>query len=117
MARIDSFKDLIVWQKSMDLAVGVYSICKELPKEELFGIASQLKRSAISIPSNISEGHKRGTKDFIRFLKIAYGSSAELETQLLLLEKIYPNIKIKRQLILVVEVEKLLSTIINKLDK
>lgn len=57
-----SYKELIVWQKSMHLAELVYLLCQELPKEEIYGLSSQLKRSAISIPSNIAEGSKRGSK-------------------------------------------------------
>jgi four helix bundle protein len=112
---IISFKELIVWQKAMELAIEIYDIAKKLPQEEMYSLSSQIKRSAISIPSNIAEGHKRGTKDFVRFLIIAYGSSAELETQLILCNSIYPNIKIGKAIELVVEVEKLLSVIIKKL--
>lgn len=83
------FKELQVWQKSMDLVVAVYKVAVDLPKEELYGLTSQMKRSAVSIPSNIAEGRgKRSTKDFLRFLNIAYGSSAELETQMLLAERL-----------------------------
>ena len=99
----------------MELAIEIYDIAKKLPQEEMYSLSSQIKRSAISIPSNIAEGHKRGTKDFVRFLIIAYGSSAELETQLILCNSIYPNIKIGKAIELVVEVEKLLSVIIKKL--
>jgi four helix bundle protein len=112
---VTSFKELIVWQKAMELVREVYSISKSLPQEELYSLSSQIKRSAISIPSNIAEGHKRGTKDYMRFLTIAYGSSAELETQLILCNSIYPEINIDRALELVVEVEKILSTIIKKI--
>ena len=112
---INSFKELIVWQKAMELVKEVYDISKKLPREEMYGLSSQLKRSAISIPSNIAEGHKRGTKDFVRFLIISYGSSAELETQLILCNSLYSEINTERALALVVEVEKLLSTIIKKL--
>lgn len=99
----------------MELALEVYDITKRLPKEEMYSLSSQLKRSAVSIPSNIAEGHKRGTKDFVRFLIIAYGSSAELETQLILCNSLYPEINVEKSLTLVVEVEKLLSVIIKKL--
>jgi four helix bundle protein len=112
---ISSFKELIVWQKAMELAKEVYNISKKLPPEEIYSLSSQIKRSAISIPSNIAEGHKRGTKDFVRFLMIAYGSSAELETQLILCSSIYSEMKTEKALLLVVEVEKLLSVIIKKL--
>ena len=114
---LTSFKELIVWQKSMELAMEVYKISKELPHEEMYSLSSQIKRSAISIPSNIAEGHKRGTKDFVRFLIIAYGSSAELETQLILCNSLYSKINVNKALTLVVEVEKLLSVIIKKLKQ
>lgn len=86
---IDSNKDLIVWQKSMELAIKIYGITSQLPQSEKFGLCSQMNRCAISIPSNIAEGSKRGTrKDFCNFITIAYGSSAELETQLILLKNL-----------------------------
>ncbi len=78
-----SHKDLIVWQKSYELSLLVYAITKEFPKEEVFGLTSQMRRAAVSIPSNIAEGNIRfGKKENAQFLKIAYGSAAELETQL-----------------------------------
>lgn len=86
---IKDFKDLIVWQKAMDLVQEVYRLVKKLPKEELFALSDQIRRSAISIPSNIAEGQGRNsTKEFIQFLSIAKGSKSELETQLLLSVKI-----------------------------
>lgn len=81
--KLVSHKDLIVWQKSMDLVVRVYALTKSFPKEEIYGLTSQMKRAAISIPSNIAEGRRRGSrKDYHHFLVIAYGSGAELETQI-----------------------------------
>jgi len=81
--KIQSFKDLIVWQKATDLVVKIYNLTKKFPKEELYGLSSQMRRCAVSIPSNIAEGSNRGTrKDFSQFLRIAYGSGAELETQI-----------------------------------
>ena len=80
---INSYKDLIVWEKSMKLVKSVYEITANFPKEEIYGLSSQMKRSAVSIPSNIAEGKRRGTrKDYRQFLIIAYGSGAELETQI-----------------------------------
>jgi four helix bundle protein len=80
---IKTYKDLIVWQKSIDLSIKIYKITFLFPQEELFGLSSQMKRSAVSIPSNIAEGRHRGTrKDFTGFLRIALGSSAELQTEL-----------------------------------
>lgn len=80
-----TFKDLIVWQKSYALCVRVYTLTKQFPAEEKFGMVSQLRRSSVSIPSNISEGcNKDTTKDYLRFLSIALGSLAEMETQMML---------------------------------
>ena len=82
-------KDLEVWKKSMDLVEDVYKLMKQLPESEKYGLISQIKRSSISIPSNIAEGVGRAsTKEFIRYLDIATGSLSELETQLLLLERL-----------------------------
>ena len=117
MNKINSFKDLYVWQKSMELAKFCYLVANSLPSHEVYGLGSQLRRSAISIPSNIAEGHKRGTKDFLRFLLISFGSSAELETQLLLLKEIYPDISVEREIALVQEIEKMTSVLIKKLKQ
>lgn len=83
------YRDLIVWQKAMDLVVEVYKLTKELPKQEQYGLSSQLQRSAVSIPSNIAEGYRRRGKDGEHFLVIAYSSGSELETQLELIKRIY----------------------------
>ena len=89
-------KDLIVWQKSMELAREVYLFTREFPKEETYGLVSQLRRAAISVPSNIAEGSARTTdKNFRQFLSIAYGSALEIETQLLLCETFGYGDKIK----------------------
>ncbi len=78
-----SYRDLDIYQKSMDFVVDVYRLTNSFPREELYGITSQIRRSAVSIPSNIAEGHSRSsTVDYIRFLYIANGSLSELETQL-----------------------------------
>jgi four helix bundle protein len=80
-----NFKQLIAWQKSMRFVVELYNATKQFPRDELFGLTSQLRRAAISIPSNIAEGQGRSTTaDFRRFLSIALGSCAEIETQLML---------------------------------
>jgi four helix bundle protein len=81
--KVSSYRDLLVWKKSMDLSVEVYQLTRGFPREEVFGLASQLRRSAVSIPSNIAEGQGRsGTKEFQQFLSIARGSTCELQTQL-----------------------------------
>ena len=78
-----TFRELLVWQKSMNFVTEVYKVSKLFPKEENFGLTSQIRRSAVSIPSNISEGYGReGLNDYLRFLNIAMSSLFELQTQL-----------------------------------
>ncbi len=80
---IRSYRDLEVWQWSMDVVTAVYRLTESFPTQEVFGLTSQMRRSAVSIPSNISEGSRRGSRrDFRQFVLIAYASGAELETQL-----------------------------------
>ncbi len=83
------YMDLICWQKAMDLVTEIYRLTKQLPKEEVFGLASQLRRAAVSIPSNIAEGQGRLSKgEFRTFLGNARGSLSELETQILICKKL-----------------------------
>jgi four helix bundle protein len=82
-------KDLILWRKAMDLAVRVHQSCTNFPRSEIHGLVSQLRRAATSIPSNVAEGYaRRSTKEYIYFLHVARGSIAELETQLLLAQRV-----------------------------
>ena len=82
---LKNFKELKVWQKSYELCIEVYKITKSFPAEEKFGLTSQMRRAAVSVPSNIAEGYGRKTiPDYVRCLYIAYGSNCELETQMLL---------------------------------
>ena len=82
-------KDLLVWQKAMDLVVEVYSATNKFPQSELYGLTNQIRRSAVSIPSNIAEGAARNyDKEFIQFLYISMGSLSELETQLLIASRL-----------------------------
>lgn len=84
-APLQSFKDLLIWQKSMDIASDVHKLSKLFPREELYGLTAQIRKSAISVPSNIAEGFKRWHKaEFKQFLHISLGSLGELETQALL---------------------------------
>jgi four helix bundle protein len=88
--RVSSFRDLIAWQKAIDLAECVYSVTARFPSDERFGLTSQLRRCAVSIPSNIAEGHGRlTTKDWQHFLSQARGSALELETQLVLAARLH----------------------------
>lgn len=81
----NSHKNLSVWQKAIELVTQVYAVTKVFPKDELYGLASQMRRSAVSIPSNISEGAARkSTKEYVQFLHIALGSASELDVQLII---------------------------------
>jgi four helix bundle protein len=80
---LHSHRDLIVWQKAMNLVVCIYAFTQKFPPQEMYGLTSQMRRASVSIPSNIAEGRKRGNKkDFRNFVLIAYASGGELETQL-----------------------------------
>ena len=114
------FKDLLVWQKSMDLVEEIYRLTKLLPKEETFALASQIQRAAVSTPSNISEGNSRNsTKEYIHFLGIARGSNSELLTQLLICNRLnYLTEKQTQSAIeLCEEIGKMLNAMIIKLSK
>ena len=88
--QIKSYKDLQVWQRGMDLTALVYRLSCELPSEERYGLVSQMRRAAVSVPANIAEGHQRSsTKEYLRFLFIAAGSLAELETLIELASRLY----------------------------
>lgn len=115
--KIQSYKELIVWQKAMDLVETVYVITKLFPKEELFVLVSQIRRAAISIPSNIAEGYgRRSYKEYLQFFSIAYGSALELETQLLISDRL--KYLTDEQLLkagqLMTEINKMLYTMIFK---
>jgi four helix bundle protein len=85
LARLQSYRELIAWQKAMSLVTTIYQLSASWPSEERFGLTAQIRRAAVSIPSNIAEGHgRRGTKEFLNHLSIGYGSLMELETQLLI---------------------------------
>lgn len=111
---------LIVWQKAHELVLKVYEITKSFPKEELFGLTSQIRRATVSLPSNIVEGKARGSKkDYRRFLLMARGSLEEVKYQLLLAKDLeYINeLSYKEILNLADETGKMLNGLINKLDR
>ncbi|NLO05787.1 MAG: four helix bundle protein [candidate division WS1 bacterium] len=86
---ICDYKDLEVWQKGMTLARNVYVVTEKMPSAERYGLTSQMRRAAVSIPSNVAEGYGRGSRaDYARFVKVARGSAAELETQVILAESL-----------------------------
>ncbi|MCK4980532.1 MAG: four helix bundle protein [Candidatus Delongbacteria bacterium] len=116
---IKSYKELIVWQKAMEITVDVYKLAKNFPNEEKFGLTSQIKRAVISVPSNIAEGQARNsTKEFKQFLYIAKASNAEVETQLELAYRLKFIDKENFDLILskCVEISKMLQSLVLKLN-
>src|SRR5205085_9892033 len=111
-----NYQDLIVWQRAMDLVEGVYRLTATFPKSEIYGLCSQMRRASVSIPSNIAEGQGRGgDPEFVRFLRISYGSVRELETQLLIAQRLEyagPE-KVLHLLDLAAEVGRLLNGLMN----
>ena len=86
---IKSFRELVIWQRSIEFTEEIYKITRILPREETYGLISQLRRAAVSIPSNIAEGYSRASRnDYLNFLSMAMGSLAEVQTQLLICERI-----------------------------
>jgi len=88
VSKIQSYKDLLIWQKGIEITEKVYLLTKSFPSEEIYSLTNQIKRATVSIPSNIAEGFGRNsTKSYVNFLKISRGSLYELETQLIIAEK------------------------------
>ena len=115
---INSYKDLIVWQKGVGLTKEIYTLTRKFPVEERFGLVSQMRRSAVSVPSNIAEGRGRTSrKDFVHFLRIANGSAMELETQVIIAKDIYSKIDFSKAENLLIEIQKMLSVMIKKLNE
>jgi four helix bundle protein len=111
---IKNYKDLIVWQKAMELIKEVYKIAKQLPPDEKYILVPQMIRAAISIAANIAEGWARNHKvEFIRYMNISFGSVCELETHLAVAKSQYLNIDYSKADGLVIEIQKMLSKLIN----
>ena len=111
MSITKSFKDLIVWQKSRDLAVAVYKLTENFPKSEIYGLTNQMRRAAVSISSNIAESyHRFHSKEKRQFLMIAFGSGSELESQIEIAKVLYPNLDYAK-------IEELLSETMKILNK
>ncbi len=118
--RIRTFKDLLVWQKAMDLSIGVYRITDNYPTHERYGLTAETRKTSRSVPSNIAEGHKRGsTAEYVRFLRIAAGSAAELETQLLLASRLGYHLEDEGKTIFALhgEVQRMLDALIRSLKE
>ena len=116
---LQNYKDLIVWQKAMDLAAEIHRLSKAFPREELYGLTSQIRRAAVSVPSNIAEGHARqSTAEFRNFLSISLGSLAEVDTQQLLAQRfeyLTPD-QAKETEGLITQIGKMLHSLRNKLS-
>ena len=117
---INSYEDLIVWQKAMDLVVEIYRIVRFLPSEERYALSDQMRRAAVSIPSNIAEGNARGSKkDYVNFLSIAKGSDAELKTQCSICVRLnfVKEENIRNAMSLCDEVGRMLNTMISRMKE
>ncbi len=115
MGEIKTHKDLDVWNRSVALVTMVYDVTKSFPKDEIFGLTSQIRRSAVSIPSNIAEGSARkGNKEFVQFLYISLGSTAELETQFIIAHnlKYISSSEYKPMMSNLIDIRKMLSGLI-----
>jgi len=112
-----SYKDLVAYQKAYELALGTYQITRNYPKEEIYGLVSQMRRSAVSVPCNIAEGYRRSRKEYVHFLRIAQGSCSELETLLSLSRDLnfIEESRIRRLYELQEEVSRLLSGLVASL--
>ncbi|MEA5597187.1 four helix bundle protein [Rivularia sp. UHCC 0363] len=119
MSEINNFKDLIIWQKGMDIAEKCYFLTKLFPRDELYGMVQQIRRSAVSIPANIAEGYgRRYTNEYIRFINIAQGSINELETHLILSQRVGLTTKKNIELIIswIHEESRMINALIKKLQ-
>ncbi len=117
---IQSYRELEVWRLAIDLADKVYDVTENFPKQEIYGLTSQIRRAAVSIPSNIAEGSARsGTKELLYFLNIARGSVAELETQLILSEKrrYIDNSQIEKLFLITDSIGKMLTKLYKTLER
>lgn len=115
---MQSYENLSVWKKAVALSVAIYKLSEKFPQKEVFGLTSQIRRAAVSVPSNIAEGRRRGTDaDFRNFLRMAHGSLAELETQLLITKELSycSDIEYRKINTEAVEVSKMLQGLITKL--
>ena len=113
-AKVEGYRDLIVWQKSIALVKQIYQLTQNFPNDEKFGLVSQMRRAAVSIPSNIAEGQaRRTTGDYVRFVSIAEGSLAELDTQLIVAIELSfcTRIQTKEIFLIMVEIRKMLNAL------
>jgi four helix bundle protein len=117
--KIESYKDLIVWQKGIELVNELYTVTKGFPKEEMFGLTNQIRRAAVSVPANIAEGWGRNsTKNYIQFIRISIGSLYEIETQLMISnnQSYITNQQKSALSARIDELGKMLNTLLKRLD-
>ncbi|MFQ6083571.1 MAG: four helix bundle protein [Candidatus Aminicenantia bacterium] len=117
---LKGYKELNIWQKAYSLCLDIYRITKSFPEDEKYGLTIQMRRSAISVPSNIAEGYgRKSTQEYIHFLYIAYGSTCELETQAMIAMDLEYIKSSEKELIIekISEVERMLKALINSLEK
>jgi len=115
---INSYQDLDVWKKAMELVMDIYKVTQTFPKEELYGLANQLRRASVSVPANIAEGWGRGTtKEYIQFLRIARGSLLEVETLMTIAHNLgYVNAQDQDPILQkILEISKMMNALINSL--
>lgn len=115
---IESYQDLVVWQRAMQMTVSVYQLTRQLPKDEMFGLTSQMRRAAVSVASNIAEGYGRNSAgEYRQFLGMARGSNLELQTQILLCPRLgyCSSEQSKEAFSLSTEVGKMLNSLLTKL--
>jgi four helix bundle protein len=120
MPRVQSYRDLIVWQKSIELVLEIYRATRGFPKTETYGLVSQLRRAAVSVPSNIAEGHARlSTGEFKQFLGHARGSLMEIETQILISRKLGHIDSVQSTILFnrAAEIGKVLNGLLSSLDR
>jgi len=120
MGKVNSYKDLQIWQRSIELCNAIYQLSSSFPKEEIYGITNQMRRCSVSIPSNIAEGFGRSNRSYINFLHISRGSLYELDTQVTLVKKL--NLTSNEESISFVEQEiseigKMINSFINTLKQ
>lgn len=115
---MQSYKELIVWQKGVKLVTEIYRVTEKFPKNEIFGLTSQIRRSAVSIPANIAEGYSRGHRpEYIQFLRIAFGSGAELETHIIIATNLglMKEVDVREASVLLDETMRMLNKLISTL--
>ncbi len=118
MNKINSYKDLLVWQKSISLVKEIYQQVSIFPQNEEYGLSSQMRRAVVSIPSNIAEGWgRKSRKNYVQFLRIARGSLYELETQLIISKELKYYKDFEKIEALIIEISKMLNSLIKKLEE